>query len=253
MPKPVTWNGTDAQGQPLRWDSGLKWNGTVPDPPPDPSPPPKKMNTRILHVALAFADGPDHAVEETATAVMDKLYGNTHYPTPPVTSVDLEAARDAFTSAVGAATNGGKEDTAHRDNTRADLVALLRVLAAFVEQKHGNDMEVLLGSGFDAISTNRASRPLDKPAIKKIKNGISTQLIVVGVSPKNSRALRLRYALLSETGTPGPWIDAGLFTDSRNMAVSPLIPGRSYIFQLCAIGGSTGCSDWSDPSSHMSL
>jgi len=32
-----------------------------------------------------------------------------------------------------------------------------------------------------------------------------------------------------------------------------LTPGTTYNVQVRAIGGSTGYSDWSDPSSHMSL
>ncbi len=38
-----------------------------------------------------------------------------------------------------------------------------------------------------------------------------------------------------------------------HMPVSGLTPGGMYLFQVRAVGGSTGYSDWSDPVSHMSL
>jgi len=54
-------------------------------------------------------------------------------------------------------------------------------------------------------------------------------------------------------GAPGPWQTGGLFTSRRAMCVNNLTPGTNYTFQVRAIGGSTGDSDWSDPSGHMSL
>lgn len=47
--------------------------------------------------------------------------------------------------------------------------------------------------------------------------------------------------------------NGGLFTNSRNMPINALTPGGNYQFQVRAVGGSTGYSDWSDPVSHMSL
>ena len=44
---------------------------------------------------------------------------------------------------------------------------------------------------------------------------------------------------------------AGVFTGSRSMTVAGLVPGRSYMFQVRSIGGSTGYTDWSNPVSHM--
>jgi len=37
------------------------------------------------------------------------------------------------------------------------------------------------------------------------------------------------------------------------MPVGRLIPGGNYQFQVRAVGGSTGYSDWSDPVSHRCL
>ena len=50
-----------------------------------------------------------------------------------------------------------------------------------------------------------------------------------------------------------PWQSGGLFTNSRSIPVNGLTPGANYNFQVRAIGGATGYSDWSDPVGHVSM
>ena len=103
------------------------------------------------------------------------------------------------------------------------------------------------------MSTNRAQSPLDLPTIKDIQNGMSGQLILTVTPIKNTKAYEIRYALAAPGQPQGPWQNGGLFTNSRNMPVNGLTPGQNYTFQVRAIGGSTGYSDWSMPVGHMSM
>ena len=247
-PTPATWDGTDSQGNPLRWDTpGLTWDGPVPEPPTKP----KRMPQ--LRVLLGFTNAPDHSLEETATAVSTNLYGNAAYPSPPVTQAVLDAANAAFGLAIAAAKLGGPADTADKNNKHDTLVGLLRQLAGYVQEKCNNDLATLLSSGFDAVSNNRSSTPLAAPIIRDILNGNSGQLIVRVTPIANAKCYEVRYALIGVGGAPGPWQSGGLFTNSRSMPINGLTPGGNYSFQVRAIGGSTGYSDWSDPVSHMSL
>jgi hypothetical protein len=43
------------------------------------------------------------------------------------------------------------------------------------------------------------------------------------------------------------------FQNSRAILFQGLSAGVTYVMQLCAIGGSTGKSDWSDPVSKMAM
>ena len=243
---PVTWNGVDAQGQPLRWDTpGLTWDGFVPQPTN------KKMPQ--LRVLLGFNRAVDHAIEELATAVLGKMYPNTALPAPTVSQAALTTARDEFSSAIATAKNGGPEDTAIKNNKKETLVGLLRVLAGYVQQNHGNDLAVLLSSGFEAVSTNRASTPLEVPVIREIVNRNSGELVVRCAAVPNAKCYECRYALVGANGAPGEWVSAGLFTNSRGMTFTGLTPGAMYICSVRAIGGSTGHTDWSDSVSHRSL
>ena len=60
------------------------------------------------------------------------------------------------------------------------------------------------------------------------------------------------YEVQSKTDA-GRYVSAGLFSSTRQMIVTGLTPGTNYTFQVRALGGSTGQSEWSNPVSHMSL
>ncbi len=122
-----------------------------------------------------------------------------------------------------------------------------------MQTESANDMAKLLSSGFNAVNMNRAQSPLDTPLIVEIVNGISGQLVVKVKPVKNAKSYEVRVAVVAPGGATGPWQDAGDFTDSRQMIVEGLTPGTNYAVQVRAIGGSTGYSGWSDPSSHMSM
>ena len=244
---PLTWDGVDAQGAPLRWDTpGLTWNGFLP-PNPEPNPN-QKTNMPQLRVLLGFADASDHSLEATGQSVLDHLYvgeGLAAFPNPPVTAVQLGGGLTAFSVAIAAAAAGGPADTAMKDNKRAELITMLRQLAVHVQGLHGNDLAKLLESGFDAASTNNASVPLVTPDILEILHGNSGQLKVRVTRIKNAKNYEVRYALLDANGTPGPWQNGGLHSGSRSQVIGGLTPGAVYQFQVRAVGGSTGYSDWS--------
>ncbi|MCX6901668.1 MAG: fibronectin type III domain-containing protein [Verrucomicrobia bacterium] len=244
-PKPITWNGKDDQGKPLLWNTpGLTWNGFLPE---------RRRNMAHLRVLLGFTDAADHALEERAGAVIDGLYGNAAYPTPPVTKVALQTALTDFTAAIAAQVQGGSAATAEKNNKRDALIGLLRQLASYVQENCNNDLATLLASGFEAVSANNASQPLAKPAIVSVDNGNSGQLLVKVKAIANARCYEVRYAIVGAGGTLGPWQNGGMFTNSRAMPLNGLTAGTTYEAQVRAIGGSTGYSDWSDPSSHMSM
>jgi len=206
-----------------------------------------------LRVLVGFAKGSDSGLLEVATAVHLKIYGNPLYPDPPVTAAALKTAIDDFSAAIAAANLGGPEATADKNHKREILIGLLRQLAGYVQGLHNNNLADLLSSGFDAVSTNNSPSPLIAPSIKAILNGMSTQLILRLTAVPNAKCYEVRYALISPGGAPGPYQTGGLHTNSRNIAINDLTPGGNYQFQVRAVGGSTGYSDWSDPVSHRCL
>jgi hypothetical protein len=201
----------------------------------------------IYHVSLNFVQLPDSDLDEFASGVIAGLTGNAAYPTPAVSIADLTAAQTAFEDAMTAMVQGGTQATANKNNKRADLIALLRQEATYVQLTAKNDLPTLLSSGYLVNSTSKTKSPLETPGIIGIDNGMTTQLVVRAQGVDNARA----YEAQVKNG--GGWTLAGTFTQSRRIVLQGLTPGQVYSVQIRGVGGSTGYSDWSDPVSHMAM
>jgi hypothetical protein len=187
-----------------------------------------------------------------AGAVVNGLTGNPAFPAPTVDLKAVQSAADGLNAALAAQAHGGTAATAEKNNRQQDLIDLLRKLKHYVEDNCGNDLAVLLSSGFQAAAITRNRSPLASPSILSVDFGNSTEL-VMKVSPiARAKCYEVRSAVLGAGNVPGPWQAAGLFTSSRMMTIAGLVPGSTYVFQVRAIGGSTGYSDWSNPVSRMS-
>lgn len=204
-----------------------------------------------LRVLLGFAQAADHEIELTAGAVLDKLFGNPIYPNPPVSKAALQEAQNNFSADIAAARSGGPAGTARKNQSRATLVALLRQLALYVQMViQGNPaygLAELLGSGFDAVSTNNTQHPLDTPNIESIDNAGEGALALHVTPVRNARQYEVQYRLDN-----GQWVSAGMYNSTRGTVVTGLTPGAMYSFQVRALGGSED-SGWSNAVSHRSL
>jgi chitodextrinase len=199
-------------------------------------------------VSLGFAELSDTGLDNFAQGVIAALTGNPTYPTPPVTLANLQAAVDDFTTRMAAAQTGGVSETAAKNNSRDVLVGMLRKVATYVQLTCNDDPSLLLTSGFQMQSTNRASAPLEKPHGLNIKNGGSGRLVARVDPVKNANTYEGRTKAAN-----GEWLPSVFSGDSRRITFSGLSPGTNYTIEVRALGGSTGQSDWSDPSTHMAM
>ncbi|HEY5232397.1 MAG TPA: hypothetical protein VIK35_02530, partial [Verrucomicrobiae bacterium] len=70
------------------------------------------------------------------------------------------------------------------------------------------------------------------------------QLTVRGTSVLNGRMYQLQSSL--DNGVT--WTNAGVnCTGARRILLAPTTPGKTYLIQICALGGGTGQSAWSNP------
>jgi hypothetical protein len=187
----------------------------------------------------------------TAGAIINGLTGNPSFPAPPVDMKTLQAAVDDLNAALAAQPQGGPSATAEKNNKKEALIALLRRLRHYVDENCGNDLSVLLSSGFQAAVTTRVRLPLANPSILNLGLGNSTELVLKVTPIAHAKCFEVRMAVVGAGNTPGPWQTAGLFTNSRSMTIDGLTPGTTYMFQVRAVGGSTRYSDWSNPVSRM--
>ena len=202
-------------------------------------------------IADKFAKQSAEQLITMAGAIIAGLTDNPAFPSPTVDLKAVQAATDELKAALAAQPNGGPAATAEKNNKKEALIALLRKLKHYVEDGCNNDLALLLSSGFQAAVANRTRSPLANPAIFNVNFGNSSEL-VMKVSPiAHAKCYEVRSAAVGSGSVPGPWQAAGLYTNSRAMTIAGLVPGTTYVFQVRAIGGSTGYSDWSNPVSRM--
>ena len=187
----------------------------------------------------------------TARAIIEGMTGNPSFPSPPVDLKTVQAALDDLSAALIAQPNGGPLATAEKKNKQEALILLLRRLRYYVEGNCGNDLSVLLSTGFQAAVTTRVRSPLANPSILNLGLGNSTELVLKVTPIAHAKCYEVRMAAVGAGDSPGPWQTAGLFTNSRSMTIEGLTPGTTYMFQVRAVGGSTRYSDWSNPVSRM--
>jgi hypothetical protein len=199
-----------------------------------------------LKVSLAYNRYPDAMVGEIATAIITAMTGNPAFPTPIISLSAVAALQNTFREARATAADGGKQLTAAKNQARQALLDALDANAMYVQVLARYDLAMFLSSGYQVASTNRAQTQLSAPTIAGFENEMTTQLVVRLTPIANAYC----YEVQTSVGT-GAWQAAGSFTAARKIIIPNLTPGTVYNIRARAIGGSTGYSDWSDPSSHI--
>lgn len=204
------------------------------------------MSTTKLRVSLGYSNLNVDSLIAFAKSVHTLLYAKAEYSAAPVTAATLLTAITELSDAKVAQANGGKVATAVKNNCQENLLDLLRTLAFYVQLACGGDLPLLLGSGFDVVSSNRTQSTLTKPVITRITPGMSGEALITVTPDANAKSFELRVAEVGENNIPGPFRPSVTRTGSRNMPVEELTPGTLCVFQVRAVGGLTGYSDWSD-------
>jgi hypothetical protein len=208
------------------------------------------MSTHV-RIADRLTTQPAEQLVATAATIITGLTQNPAFSSPPVDLKTVQAAVDDLNSAIVAQAHGGPAATAEKYHKQDALIALLRQLKHYVEDHSGNDVAVVLSSGFQPALATRTRAPLDNPAILSVDLGNSGELVLKVTPIARAKCYEVRLTATGAGNVPGSWQTAGLFTNSRSMTVGHLTPGTTYTFQVRAIGGSTGYSDWSNSVSRM--
>ena len=115
------------------------------------------MSHRI-RIAGGFGKQSPEQFVITAGAVISGLTNNPAFPAPTVDLNAVQAAADDLKAAVSAQAHGGMAATAEKNNKQEALIKILFKLKHYVEDNCGNDLAVLLSSGFQAASSLASRR-----------------------------------------------------------------------------------------------
>ena len=199
---------------------------------------------RNFRIYTGFTKAPDNDVCNLTLDVASALTGHPVFTTPPVTAAQLAALEGTFSTDMTAARKLGKDRTLAKGISRQALLDALVQDALYCQGAARHDLNTLLTSGYEVVSNNRTPGPLDTPQIVSIDNSVSEQLTVRGGAVLNGRMYQLQFSL--DNGVT--WTNANVnYTSASRMLFTPTTPGKTYLIQISALGGSTGQSAWSNP------
>ena len=206
------------------------------------------MSTYVRAVGVSRNQSAEQLVA-ICEGIIKGLTDNPAFPNPPVDLKTLQAAVDGLSAALAAQVHGGMAATAEKKNRQADLILIMRKLKHYVEDNCGNDIAVLLSSGFQSAASTRHRAPIANPSILGIDRGNSDELMLKVTPIARAKCYEVRSAVVSSDSVPGLWQPAGLFTSSR-ITIGNLVPTTTYVFQVRAVGAA-GNTEWSNPVSRM--
>ena len=105
----------------------------------------------------------DWGLSNKTNYIVDKMTGNAVFATPAPPLKDVKDANNDYITALGKVEYGTKEDTVIKNNLRAALIVLLKLLADYVQTTSNGDEAIILSSGFDLTKKPAAVGVLDKP------------------------------------------------------------------------------------------
>jgi len=207
-----------------------------------------KTSGTYPRVSLAFARKIDTDLIAFTRNVITLMTGNTHYPTPSPALTVITTAVNALETAVHDALDGGKITIATRNAARAEMLSLLRQLAAYVSGNCNADLVLLLSSGFEPVKASSPVGVLPAPENLRLSlTGISGELYLRFDRVPNA----VNYSVQTAQNPDGPWEDQDLSTSTR-VTISGLTPGKVYWVRAQA-NGSAGASGWGGPASAMAV
>ena len=199
------------------------------------------------HVSLAFVRQRIGLLIAFCRQVVIMLTGNPNFTTAFPALTIVTTAIDSLETANGAAMGGDRVDISVRRTAKAELLSLMRQLAAYVQSQGGSDRTVLLGSGFDITEVPESIGPVATPPTPIVRQGQTTgQLRARTQKVAGAYAYNFRLALAS---APTVYLQTVQTTSSR-ATFDGLTPGQTYIVQVNALG-TAGASDWSGAGSWM--
>jgi len=198
------------------------------------------MKKNAIRVALNFATFTNDQFNSLLILLLVCLKNNPLFPNLPIAYTALAALVTDYQARLAAAKVGGKIDTAAFNEAHDAAIAALRQIAGYITSLGLTNASDVLSSGFDIILPGKnPSVPLTQPQFT-LDNTVPGQLGIYLQAVPNAKAYHVQYC----TGT-GPWIDLGIFPNTKNLALPNTTAGTTYSARIEAIGGSTQYSAWS--------
>lgn len=193
-----------------------------------------------VKVISNFAKLRDEELDTRAQNIIDKMTGNTNYPTPVPALADITIALADYHEALAHALNGGTDRTTVKNEKREALEELLSALALHVQANCKKSLGILVSSGFEARKQTNTltAEELDKPANFKADHGPNPGCARLSTGKVDgARTYMFEYAA-APLGENPQWTVRPC--TARTCLIEGLTSGQQYAFRVAGVGaGST--------------
>ncbi len=187
-----------------------------------------------LKVKIGFKIYTDSGFYQKSEHIEQCMTGNPNFLTPTPTLLVLQAANVKYSGALAKAIDGTKQDTALKNQARAELEAILHDLGLYVQLNGKNDEAIILSSGFDIASTPTPIGVLAKPENFTVETGKSKGCIDVSLNPVNgARSYQFEYTDTPVTPTSVWHV---VTCTAAFVTITGLVSGKEYAFRVTGIG-----------------
>ena len=185
---------------------------------------------------IDFTSVRDNDLTEVGQLIVDRMTGNTFFPTPPVLLATVQTSIDDFSAANVKAQDGTKMDTADKNAKRKILEGQLSQLADYVNDTAMGDLVMLESSGCPLSKVPEPIGILPAPESFDVSEGNDPgeAKIDIKVVPRATGYLVL-YRVVEEGIGPPP--DAEWQRKSLNKAtglITGMQSGKKYEFKAAA-------------------
>ncbi len=179
---------------------------------------------KIIKALLDFVTMPFRAKPIFFNSVISHMTANPNYPNPDIPLATLQLAVDNFELAILAAEDGSRTAISARNDSETAVTLLFKNTVGYVNRVSNGNITKILSSGFTPSSQ---PTPRDNPVLAITDGPHSGSAKAKTQTVDHAGAYQWEKNINSPTGVKGPWIAAGLTTQStliiEDLAVGTLL------------------------------
>jgi hypothetical protein len=186
---------------------------------------------KYLVLSFKMTDG---KFQNKGQFIYDSLFGNAYFVTLATLLVLVKAALEKYTAALAAAATNDRIAVALKNESRAELEALLKQMGlAVMAEAKGNEV-MLVSSGY-TLAKQREPRHITNPGNVILSMGLSTGQMIATVKAiygAKSYVYQITNSLPTEETA---W--TSVTASSSKYVFENLVPGNQYWVRVAVVGG----------------
>ncbi len=187
---------------------------------------------RVQKINRSFAKYTDADFQQKALHIITSMTGNANFPTPAPTLADVQAAYDAYASALNAAATLDRQAVSDKNAARQNLELILNQLACYVMNVANGDENMLVSSGF-TLTKYPLPQALDSPGNVTLTYGINPGELTSQVPKQNGRTFNHQ---ITDTAPTDSTVWTNYSVSTSKYTFTGLIPGKQYWVRVAALG-----------------